>query len=548
MKAQAIQPPVHEVQALFAQLNAGRFAEAEKQARRLLRSWPRDVNINSALAHALAAQGRNDEAVTALRKAVKQAPNVPELQFNLGALSLQAEQLEEAARAFRKAVSLNPRFTDALYNLGVVCQRLGRYEEAAAWYRKAVELEPRFHEAQTNLGVVLQEQGLMGEALRAYEKALGIQPDALVLFNMGAALKNLGFLREAVEHYEKAIRLNPGYALAYSAMAVALRELGQYEEAIAAFHKAFEIEEGLGHAHYHLAELYSDQQRIAEALPHYQQAQVYDYQERVLYCHYKMEQFDTFREKLQAVLGKNHISPFLATLCTHYATNFRLEDPYRFCPDPLSFVHHSSIPELTGEHSELREALLRDIESASISQKMQGRVINGMQSAGNLLKRPEPSFRQLGEIVRRKIREYYQEHMERVGESCLYMKLFPHNLHFNSSWFVKLSQGGYVTSHIHEEGWISGVLYIAMPQHKKDPHEGALEVSTDGDDYPRLHDEFPSAVKVGKVGDIIFFPSSVFHRTIPFHSDEQRICIPFDIRPEVPEQYRNQRVVAHNFL
>ncbi len=548
MKAQAIQPPVQEVQGLFALLNAGRFAEAEKQARSLLRHWSRDVNINSALAHALAAQGRNEEAITALRKAVKYAPSVPELQFNLGALCLQAERLQDAAAAFRKAVSLNPRFTDALYNLGVVCQRLGRFEEAVSWYRKAVEQEPRFHEAQTNLGVVLQEQGLMSEALEAYEKALAIHPDALVYFNMGAALKNLGFLKEAVLHYEHAIRLNPKYALAWSAMAVALRELGQYEEAIDAFHKAFEIEADLGHAHYHLAELYSDQQRIAEALPHYQQAKVHDYQERVLYCHYKMEQFDTFREKLQQVLRKNHISPFLATLCTHYATNFRLEDPYRFCPDPISFVHHSSIPELVGEHSELREALLRDIENANISQKMQGRVINGMQSSGNLLKRPEPSFRQLGEIVRRKIREYYKEHMARVGDSCLFMKLFPHNLHFNSSWFVKLYQGGYVSSHIHEEGWISGVLYIAMPKNKKDPHEGALEVSTDGDDYPRLHDDFPTAVKVGKVGDIIFFPSSVFHRTIPFHSDEQRICIPFDIRPEIPEKYQNTRVVAHSFL
>jgi hypothetical protein len=33
------------------------------------------------------------------------------------------------------------------------------------------------------------------------------------------------------------------------------------------------------------------------------------------------------------------------------------------------------------------------------------------------------------------------------------------------------------------------------------------------------------------VGDIVFFPSSLFHRTIPFESDEERICIAFDVKP-----------------
>ena len=36
-----------------------------------------------------------------------------------------------------------------------------------------------------------------------------------------------------------------------------------------------------------------------------------------------------------------------------------------------------------------------------------------------------------------------------------------------------------------------------------------------------------------KVGDVVFFPSSVFHRTIPFSSNEERICIAFDVKPQV---------------
>ena len=33
------------------------------------------------------------------------------------------------------------------------------------------------------------------------------------------------------------------------------------------------------------------------------------------------------------------------------------------------------------------------------------------------------------------------------------------------------------------------------------------------------------------VGDIVLFPSSLFHRTLPFRADADRVCIAFDIAP-----------------
>ena len=75
-----------------------------------------------------------------------------------------------------------------------------------------------------------------------------------------------------------------------------------------------------------------------------------------------------------------------------------------------------------------------------------------------------------------------------------------------------------------------------MPNIKQsdlDGQEGAIELSSDGDEYPRLHDEFEKKVILPNVGDVIFFPSSVFHRTISFNSNEERICIAFDVGPEL---------------
>ena len=40
-----------------------------------------------------------------------------------------------------------------------------------------------------------------------------------------------------------------------------------------------------------------------------------------------------------------------------------------------------------------------------------------------------------------------------------------------------------------------------------------------------------TASVVPKNGDIVLFPSSLFHRTIPFHLNEERISIAFDLTP-----------------
>jgi hypothetical protein len=37
-------------------------------------------------------------------------------------------------------------------------------------------------------------------------------------------------------------------------------------------------------------------------------------------------------------------------------------------------------------------------------------------------------------------------------------------------------------------------------------------------------------------GDIVFFPSSLHHRTIPFTTDTDRIVVSFDLLPESAEQ------------
>ena len=104
-----------------------------------------------------------------------------------------------------------------------------------------------------------------------------------------------------------------------------------------------------------------------------------------------------------------------------------------------------------------------------------------------------------------------------------------------------MQQGGHLSAHIHEIGWISGAVYLAMPT--TNGMEGAFEYGTHGDDYPivapKTQIDFPVGHVMPNVGDIVLFPSSLFHRTIPFNANEERICIAFDLRPKTPASMKN---------
>lgn len=96
------------------------------------------------------------------------------------------------------------------------------------------------------------------------------------------------------------------------------------------------------------------------------------------------------------------------------------------------------------------------------------------------------------------------------------------------SWAVVLSQGGYVSSHIHEESALSGVYYIRLPDITNDSHEGWLEFGEPHDSCPVRFSDQNYYVKPEE-GKLVLFPSYYFHRTIQYSDDNERICIAFDV-------------------
>ncbi|MEO0910241.1 MAG: putative 2OG-Fe(II) oxygenase, partial [Pseudomonadota bacterium] len=152
----------------------------------------------------------------------------------------------------------------------------------------------------------------------------------------------------------------------------------------------------------------------------------------------------------------------------------------------------------------------------------------GTQTHGNLF---DPAlqneqFSKLEKLIRKELRGY-REKFKDCPDGII--KDFPRDFTLKG-WRVKLMKAGFQKPHIHSGGWISGVLYLKIPK-QIEGNEGSIAFSLHGYDYRKERDDIPYKEHASSEGDLILFPSSLFHWTIPFESDEERQCIAFDVVP-----------------
>ena len=517
-----------DVNQLMMMHQNGQYKQAITEANRLIKDFPNELLLFNILGVCLEQEGEFKKAADAYRSALKINPAIPELQFNLGAMLFALSEPENAISFYKEAIRLNANFTEAYFNLGILFQSQSKFDDAIEYYEKALKIQPGFYEAITNIGTIKQLQGDLNQAIKLFKQSLNLKKDAKGHYNIAGAYRNQGNLVLAIEHLRKAVGLGKQEPEFYSDLGDALWHDGQIAEAKEFLSMAVKIDPSHPRANYQFAIFLYDNKEFKEAIKYFDQSHTEDWQERSLYCLYKLKEFDKFKEKLLLLIKSKNNSPFLATLATHYAQNFQVPDLYQFCPNPLNYVCQRQIPELVANNFSLVKNLLLDINTTDIAQRKQSRLTAGIQSSGNLFKRSEQSFQSLRDALIKVLQVFY---LKIKKDDCEFVRSFPKNIDFSSSWYVKMQSGGHLDSHIHEDGWISGAVYLSIPSQEKPSTAGAIELSTDGDDYPRIHDNFPKKTILPEVGDVIFFPSSVFHRTIPFQSEEERVCIAFDLKP-----------------
>ncbi|MCK6453006.1 MAG: tetratricopeptide repeat protein [Alphaproteobacteria bacterium] len=196
---------------------AGRLAEAEGAARRLLAEQPAHADALHLAALASHRQGRAAEAIRLFDRAVAARPGDGEIRNNYGCMLLELGRPEDAAAMLQRALELRRGDVMALRNLGSVLRALGKLAEAARALRQAVELRPDFAEAHAALARVLRDLGRPGEALSHAGRAARLEPNlAEAQSVLGLLLHQHGRSAEALEALRRATALDPDDAEARS--------------------------------------------------------------------------------------------------------------------------------------------------------------------------------------------------------------------------------------------------------------------------------------------------------------------------------------------
>jgi hypothetical protein len=99
-------------------------------------------------------------------------------------------------------------------------------------------------------------------------------------------------------------------------------------------------------------------------------------------------------------------------------------------------------------------------------------------------------------------------------------------------WAVVLRSGGHQTPHFHPGGIASGVYYVQVPEVVRTGNAGDAGRISFGraPAQNRTESTLTTSVKPEE-GLLILFPSYFWHHTIPFESEQDRICIAFDVLP-----------------
>ena len=197
----------------------------------------------------------------------------------------------------------------------------------------------------------------------------------------------------------------------------------------------------------------------------------------------------------------------------------------RFCPEPINFVHFSNLASHIKDSSDYIAGLIKELNKVETVWEPSGKAtVSGFQTlpGKNLFESPSKKIAQLKTIIINEIKAYYLKYH---SKSCSYIQKLPSGNNL-LGWHVILKHQGHQTAHIHPGGWLSGVIYLkVVPSLGKD--EGAIEFSLNGERYSNINAS--KLTHHPEVGDIVFFPSSLHHKTIPFTTDSDRIIISFDL-------------------
>ena len=516
--------------------------------------------------------GMPEKAVRLLKKAVNRNPNNSGFLNNLGQAQHALGKVTKAISCYEQALKIFPTNIDALNNMGISLSFVGRYKEARAVYENALSLNNEDPELLHNYAILLQELKHLPAAIKNYQKAISINSKLFAVHaSLASALEESGQRDQAINSYLDAIKINPLYLEAHAALkkirwaskdivnlhasyklvsetypnsveglcnfANSLCESGDINEAQTIIEKAISQSKSNGRSFNILATVFKAQKQYNKALEAHRKSidlerNNFIFRENLGHT---LSLAGRFEEAIVELLAAYKLNPRRSailgslTISMNETEDRRLKHYVNY--DKFVTTQTIDTPNGFSNLQEFNDALHQEISDRHndspppLDQTMRG----GTQIPNHLFKAPSRLTHTIKIQIKQTLKEY-------IGSLKLdlkhpFLRFKNREFRFSGAWSTILYGSGYDGSHIHNDGWLSGVYYIKVPDFPDEvwaSGEGCLQI---GEPPSQFVSPKNQAQKILKpiAGSLTLFPSYYWHGVKPFKRDGIRHAIAFDI-------------------
>lgn len=457
--------------------NGGNLQQAEGECRKILAASPDHAHALNILASIAGAAEDFQTALEHLTRAARCAPEDTQIRFNLACCYQRAGERKNAKKAFGEVVAMAPRQIEAWIALGHMHQEDDEPDSCVDAYRHVIDLldnmrpNPKIMgNAYQGIALAEQKRGNLEPALQAYDSMIALnEDDDRGHAGRGWVLRDMGHDEDAVAAYQRASDIRPDRAPYLSNAAIIMMRLGRYDDARPILERALALDP-------------NDRQTLSA----------------------------------------------LGVLMWEINDDGAYKDIFDYdrYVQPLDDI---DVPDGFASRQAFHDALIEEIRNhpSLAGGRATNTTRNGVQTA-NIMTNPGPAVSALRDIFNQAVTDYIEDPDHQGSSPGTKWQPYWSIL----GWGVILSSQGHQASHNHPTGMVSGVYYIQIPKEvgKSDNDAGFIEFGTPNAKY-FVRREPPSYRVQPKEGRLCLFPSHYWHRTIPFESQAERICIAFDAVP-----------------
>jgi Flp pilus assembly protein TadD len=552
-------PPAETFKAGILAFNDNRFVEALQSLAKIYH--PQAQHLSAISAQRL---GRYDEAHRFFAQASKLAPNDPNIANNRGHFELTRGHYVDARKHFLTALKSTPSLVPALIGIAKIQAVQKNWQDAIECWKVVLDHDPSSRVARYGLGTALLEAGFAEEAIQKFRQLLTEKEAPEPRFMLGRAylqrnelldaefcfqksyesapsehafmnLANLYWMRGDEQRFE-ALTQNAPSSLAHSSVQ-ALIDSGNLAEAEIAWNNMFS-DSATDPSAWLLRAQIARQRQNAVQLASAADSALTKAPDDLLALDMRIVA-DLMNAKPSAALKRlgpvRNRAPlmqhwlaheFVAKRLLEYPSPLTQADPYIAVYDlatPPGYANQRSF------NDELADALrdLHPFSNRPLNQSLRGA---GTQTTRDLLSQDHPAIRAFVNALDEPIKQYLEE----IGTGDFHPTSARNtgNYSFSGMWSVRLRDGGYHEAHVHPEGWISSAYYVVVPDDIENDPDKAGWIEFGIPPY-QTNPQLPAVKQIApRVGQLVLFPSFMWHNTRPLRDACERITAPFDLVPD----------------